>query len=251
MSLLLVTSVATVSCSKKETVDPIVASPTNADLKTFSGEQLFRGIFLLDGAVAAKLPTLQGPRLIIDKENSRNPSYVQFRAARNQEIAALVRKLDSNYFAELKQAVDSQQFDQIETAIRKGSLLLKAACLNNNANAAQIANARAAIRSVDFSKFNFSKEEDVNRFVSVMETKKKEFVDGKLGKTEGGGSTSSLYVGNSITFAVDIAVAIEVVVAVALVWVVGAQQEPGQNASSLEHETLIKDIAFNLSPANQ
>lgn len=244
MSLLLATSFATVSCTKKEVVNPTVATQVQADLHGYSGEQLFKGIFLLDGEVAAKLPSVQGPRLLIAKENSRNPEYIKFRAMRNQQIIEAVRTLDSKYLTELQTAVASQQFEQIEAVLLKGSQLLKAVCLNNANSEAQVAKAREALKSIDLAKYDFSKEKDVDAFVTVMEAKKKAMLDAQ----PQGSDTASLSSNNMFAFAFEIAVALEAVVVVAIVWV--AAQEPSQDSAAFEHETLVKDIALNLNPAS-
>jgi SdpC family antimicrobial peptide len=243
MSLLLATSFATVSCAKKEAVNPTVATQVQSDLHGYSGEQLFKGIFLLDGEVAAKLPSLQGPRLLIEKENSRNPAYIKFRALRNQQILEAVRTLDGKYLTELQTAVASQQFEQIEAVLLKGSQLLKAACLSNANSEAQVAKAREALKSIDLTKYDFSKEKDVDAFVNAMEAKKKAMVDAQPQD----GSTTSLSSQNMFAFAFEIAVALEAVVVVAIVWVAAKDQSP--DSAVFEHETLVKDIALNLNPA--
>lgn len=237
LSFILATSLVTSSCAKKEIIELAPQSKMNS----YSGEQLFKGIFLLDGEVAAKLPAMQGLRMIIEKENSRNPSYIKLRDSRNQQIVNAVRALDPNYLNELKTAVTSQQFDEIEVSMRKGSSLLKSACLGDMDNKAQIAQAREIMKDVDLSKFNFSKPEDAEKFVAVMDAKKKSFTKHLPDQS----TTPSLNkVPVDVWFAFDVAVAIEVAAIFAIAWVVPVTQTA---SGAFEHETLIKDIALNLN----
>ncbi|PJJ61045.1 hypothetical protein [Hymenobacter chitinivorans] len=237
LSALLATSFLTVSCSKDEVAAP-KSELNQVATKGYTGEQLFRGVLLLEGEVAAKLPTLQAFRLALEKEQAQNPAFAQARAEHNAAVVTAVSKLDPGYFAELQKAVESKNFDAINTALRKGGSLIQAVKMTGTGNNEKVAKLQEGLKSINLKKYDFSKQEEVARFMQDAKT--------KVG-IQDSGSEQGLQDQVSIAWAFDIAVAIEIaaIVVVVIVAVLGADQDTSA-PSSFEHENLVKDIAFNL-----
>ncbi|UOQ74654.1 hypothetical protein [Hymenobacter cellulosilyticus] len=246
------TSFLAVSCAKDELRAPApLASTAKADV---SGETLFRGIFLMEGEIAKKLHTLDSFRLAMDKAAKNDPTYAQKRQKGNDYLIELVRKLDPNYFNELKGAVASQDFAKIDGTMRKGGMLIQAATAGALSSSA-FQQRKAVIDSMDMTKYDFKKESDVTQFMQ----------DVKLKVAEAGGDEASVQqqelemcvalavaavvaaVAWEAVAVVNVAVVATVAVyAAALLWrPAGTDAADGQG--SLEKEQFIKEIALSLN----
>ena len=255
VSLLLAASFTVVSCAKDDVSTIRLkdnASSLSKAVDSYSGEELFRGIFLLEGEVTAKLPVLEGLRLVLEKEYSRNPTFFQSRKQSNQRIVDAVHQANPLYFTSLKEAVDSQQFDRISSSLQEGAGLIKNAISTSPAEKSRVSSATALVNSIDRSKFDFSKKEDVEAYLSLVQAKIGEAKKTELSTSEASRDKSSTDWPSQV-YAWDVAIALEiagiavVVVAVAAIVVLavvfdGAKSE----TNALEYQTLVKDIAFNL-----
>ncbi|UOQ55396.1 hypothetical protein [Hymenobacter cellulosivorans] len=246
------TSFLAVSCAKDELQAPApVATAAKADV---SGETLFRGIFLMEGDIAKKLHTLDSFRLAMEKAAKNDPTYEQKRQKGNDHLVELVRKLDPNYFNELKGAIASQDFAKIDGTMRKGGMLIQTVTVGALSTSA-FQKRKAVIEKMDMSKYDLKKESDVTRFMQDVKQK----VD------EAGGDDASVQlqeeamvvalalaavvaaVAWEAVAVVNVAVVATVAVyAAALMWrPAGTDAADGQG--SLEKEQFIKEIALSLN----
>ncbi|TGE16821.1 hypothetical protein [Hymenobacter elongatus] len=150
-----------VSCSKDQVMSSAAPTPTPtsvADTK-YSGEELFQGIFMVQGPVADRIPYLALQRSAMAKESRQ---HTQERQAAMRQITTFVKELDPGYFADLADAVASQDFSRIETALRKGAALHYSAV--QKIVPRQLAT-KAAGQPLDLAAYDFSKQADLERYI--------------------------------------------------------------------------------------
>lgn len=241
MSVSLLTSFLTVSCSKDQlaTVTPAVQAAANA----YTGEQLFKGIFLLDGDVTAKIPYLQAFRSAVDKQKVANPEQAQQRQAQVDVLVSKVQKLNPAYFGELKAAIKSQDFDRIEAALKSGASLIEAASLasfTNQQDKDAFLQKQQAVKALDTSKYDFTKAQDVDKFIAEAKAASKDAAPNSRQAPD------ALDVVNVTDVALFLYFAASVAVVVVLV-IVAAKGPDVDSATQLEKEQFIQQLAFNLN----
>jgi|GEM_PF-3547576 len=156
------------SCSK-DTIAPS-AAPTASTLTAnakadYSGEELFQAVFLLQGEAVAHIPYFSSAQLALAREYRQHPERKLERAAAATQLTQLVRELAPGYFAELKSAVDAQDFSRIETSLRKGAALYQLAGLSLFGSPQP--GGQAATR-LDLAKYNFEQQADYERFLADL-----------------------------------------------------------------------------------
>ncbi|PJJ59218.1 hypothetical protein [Hymenobacter chitinivorans] len=247
------TSFLAVSCSKDELQAPAPAASSSVQASV-SGETLFRGIFLMEGKIATKLHTLDAFRLAMEKAAKSDPNYVQNRLKGNNYLVALVRKLDPNYFDELKAAVASQDFAKIDVTMRKGGMLIQAAALGGRSTGA-VQERKALVESMDLTKYDFKQEASVTQFMQDAKQKLAE---------SGTGDEASLMQQDELEMCLTVAAVVAAVVweavavvnvavvatvavyAAALLWR-PAGTDATDGPGNLEKEQFIKEIALSLN----
>lgn len=102
---------------------------SNENPKDYTGEALFKGIFLLEGEVSEKLP-YQSPfgnelkKLFRDK-----PDFEKLYRQKTDELVKKVNDLDPSFFTNLKSAVASKNVSELEYNLRRGNELISAITL--------------------------------------------------------------------------------------------------------------------------
>ncbi|PJJ59217.1 hypothetical protein [Hymenobacter chitinivorans] len=246
LSLLAVGTSLMMSCSKEQ-VRPASAPTATSQVASasYSGEELFQGIFLMQGRVAAQIPSFEATRKALGSRK-QHPEQQLKRQVIAARLVAAVRTLDPGYFAELRQAIASQNFNQIEQALRKGAALHHTA-LQQVVSATQLSKHQQqrndALKQIDFAKYDFTKQADFERFLQESQA------------VAGTGTESGVAAQDELLI-IDDGLAIVYV----LLWycdtypgiVLGNEQE-GINAqisevvrkrADLEKEKLVRDLAF-------
>ncbi|PJJ59216.1 hypothetical protein [Hymenobacter chitinivorans] len=244
LGLLAVGTSLMMSCSKEQ-VQPAatpVAASTEASAQ-YTGEELFQGIFLMQGRVAAQLPYFAPFRSALDKTLRQHPEQQQKRQQTTQRITQLVKQQNPGYFAELQAAVASQNFSRIEETLRKGAALHKTATLSLSSSA-QHRHQAELLKQLDLSKYDLRKQADVERYLSDAKDL------GDHAATEAG-VAAQLEEGVVIDGGIVLDVAFWYYYAWPLVLYVGADQnsdsqvgEVIQRQANLEKEKLVRDLAL-------
>ncbi|MGG0219811.1 sporulation delaying protein family toxin [Bacillus mycoides] len=85
--------------------------------KKFTGEEIFRGVIFGEGQVAKSFPQIWTKELLA-KSNSKEQKQVI------DAIVVEMKSVDSNYFNELKNAIDTKNSLEINNAFEKGGTIL-------------------------------------------------------------------------------------------------------------------------------
>ncbi|HGE5782746.1 TPA: sporulation delaying protein family toxin [Bacillus pseudomycoides] len=91
--------------------------------KKFTGEEIFRGVIFGEGQVAKSFPQIWTKELLA-KSNSKEQKQV------TDAIVLEMKSVDSNYFNELKNAIDTKNSLKINNAFEKGGTILDKALKN-------------------------------------------------------------------------------------------------------------------------
>ena len=105
-----------ISCNlDKDTITPSIG---------YSGETLFRGIFLLEGEVSEKIIS-QSPIVdLLGQLFKEKPELLSKFKEKNNDIVKKVFKIDPHYFDNLKAAISSKVVDELEYNIKRGNDLI-------------------------------------------------------------------------------------------------------------------------------
>lgn len=141
--------------------------------KEYSGEELFRGIFFLQGDVADHLETLKLNTNSIRKTLKQNPNAEKEHMAFVDEIVNQVKNIDPGYFDQFKSQMQSQNFYGIELALTNGMKMIKVAGHRSSyASIFQLADKinekKVDFSSKEFKELDLSKDEDKAKFKSIL-----------------------------------------------------------------------------------
>ncbi|TGE29606.1 hypothetical protein [Hymenobacter metallicola] len=155
------------SCAKDELTVPETAVATTK-AEDYTGEELYRGIFFFEGEVAAKIPAFDSYRATIRKTEAQHPEMTAVRQRNIDAMVQAARSLDPTYFAKLKQAIQSQDFQQIRQVIKQGSTLNEAITLNSLTSPTQkqvYQRRKQVLQKLDMSRYDFQQEQDIQRYI--------------------------------------------------------------------------------------
>ncbi len=151
----------------------MLVSCNNAKLENpfkHSGEELFRGIFLLEGEVSEKMPSQFAIMSEIKKIIKQRPEFENEFREKNSELVESVRNLDNSYFALLKNAVESGNVTTLENAIARGNTLISIVILPKFYKNKNVEIVQEIVSSVDINKFDITSEEGLtNYFITIQE----------------------------------------------------------------------------------
>lgn len=239
----------TTSCRNSE-VSPTVAS-------SYSGEELFRGIFLLEGAIAKKIDTYSSYLLVMEKNFKDHPERRAELKKYNDQLLLTVKNLNPEYFDDLKNAVDSRNFNRIDAALESGALLLKTALYQNLDLTSKNKGLIDAVQSIDISQYDFTNQKDVENYLDKITATAEKYA-AKNNDLRGNKSTAVTValVAAVVVAAVvwEVAVVINVVAAInigagvfAVTKVVGPDiTERASAKSQFEREHFIKQLALDI-----
>lgn len=215
----------------------------------YTGEALFRGIFFFQGDIPSKISSFSRIKEGLDKmgplKKIEEDNFID-------KMVQKVKIMNPNYFEELSAAVESKDNYAIDESMKTGAKLIQVALANTDEYKAYLNIPNDAFASIDFSKYNLSKQTDLNALLLDISGKLKAF-----SKTENGTNLVCVVVVVVVALAVWDALAVvnygAVVNAAALAIVYaavyakvvfwGVAQPSDGNGVSLERELIIKDIS--------
>jgi len=162
-----------VSCNKD------VVSPTNmanrqkaheivnANVVQFSGEELFRGIFLMQGEVALRLPAINAT---LESYGIAHASIDQTEDSRHfaDEIVHGVAEQSPDYFQRLQKSVSSGDFYAVQAALREGHVLMTRAGEASPTYGSYFTRSVEAAKQVDLSKYDTSTPQGRHDLVAAV-----------------------------------------------------------------------------------
>ena len=147
------------SCSKE-------SSTTEAN---YTGEELFRGIFLLEGEVTSKIKSFDGLRAQLQRELDANPALVDQMMITNDAIIDDVKALSPDFLQRLKAAVDSDNFNRISEVIEQGALLMASVIAPDLQMLGNQDEVEALLAELDLAAYDFTATQDIRRYLSDVE----------------------------------------------------------------------------------
>ncbi|MEM0941856.1 MAG: hypothetical protein AAF600_18015 [Bacteroidota bacterium] len=142
--------------------------------KDFTGEEMFRGIFFLQGDVVNHLESLHADLDKLKVSQKANPESVEYFESFVDEIVAQIELLDPDYFDNFKSQFESNNYYSIELALSNGTSMIKAAGLKSEELSGvfrlmlEIENKKVDFESEDMKKLDFKNQEDVAKLKSIL-----------------------------------------------------------------------------------
>lgn len=147
------------SCSKE-------SASTEAN---YTGEELFRGIFLLEGEVSTKIKSFDGYRAQLQQQLDANPALADQMIITNDAIVNDVKALNPDFFQTLKAAVDSDNFNRVSEVIEQGALLMASVIAPDLEMLANQEEVEALLAELDLTAYDFTATEDIRRYLEDVE----------------------------------------------------------------------------------
>lgn len=206
-------------------------------VKSYSGEELFRGIFFLQGEVANKLPSLYSIQTEVKDANIKAQKLLLA-----DEIIEGIKKIDSNFLSWFKVEIESDDYNRIEDALKKGSEIYLKAGLTTEHFGSLFSKMATVAQSIDVSKYNLKTAKGLEQLQDDM----------KEGLGRGDSSIDDgdicLVVAAVVAVAVwEVVAAVNVAVVLTFyAWVLVAGADGGERGSTLKKEIMIAEIAANI-----
>ncbi|MGI8950157.1 MAG: hypothetical protein ACR2FN_01095 [Chitinophagaceae bacterium] len=230
---------------------------------SYTGEQLFRGLFLFEGQVTKQISYFDPIRKQISQLSD---SLQTLRLQLNDEIVNQVKLLNPNFFNELKAEISSDNFNRIDSVMEKGAGLAMSALLNTptynsyyNQDSTQsyYTKGNSIINKMDVSKYNLDSIGGINQylvdFLNKQEANKANIIPPDKAACILITVVLALAVLDVVAAVNDAAVVNVLGVALAIVAVYArvvfwsrSTQQFNSKASSLEREKIVVQIAQNL-----
>lgn len=226
-----------VSCNS-DAVMPKASAPAStisadAPMAKFSGEDLFKGIFLFQGPVAKKLPILAETLDSYKAKASETAETAETKAFAADMIQG-IKTLDNTYFGRLKDAIASQEPFLIRSVLQEGTVLLKKAGVASEKYGTLFTQASAALEKVDVSKFDTSTPQGRDALAVA--------VKGEMGLDQ------SKILPDWVAVETAVVAVVAVGVYILLVLVVAIRPNEDMWTTGLENEQLVAQIVENISP---
>ncbi|MDJ1473277.1 hypothetical protein QNI19_32795 [Cytophagaceae bacterium DM2B3-1] len=154
-------------------------STSNAEeiSRDYSGEELFKGIFFLQGDSASQLESLQ-PQLA--KRKAMYATYPEMQKAYaefSDEIISQIKKIEPSYFKQFKAQIQTKNLYKIQLALTNGAKMIKLGGLASEKYngifrlADQLDEKKVDLSTEDFKSLNTTKEEDMKKFKALLSEK--------------------------------------------------------------------------------
>lgn len=147
------------SCKKDNTLE------TNNKLSNLSGEDIFKGIFFLQGEfpkevnyLSKKLEISNG--LVLDKKVSVAKDKII------NEVVAEINRVNPKYFSDLKKTLYSKNYDELNESIKAGGDLLAVGLVKSNTMKRIMPQYQRVASELDLGSYDFEDKTDTKRFMS-------------------------------------------------------------------------------------
>lgn len=140
----------------------------------YSGEELFRGIFFLQGDVVNNLESLKPRSNQLEVAQKANPESQEFFDELVDEIVMQIKLLDPEYFTNFKSQMASKNYYSMELALSNGTKMIKAAGLKSDKISGvfrlmvEIENKGVDFENEEFKTLDLEKPENVEKLKSIL-----------------------------------------------------------------------------------
>ena len=142
--------------------------------KDYSGEEIFRGIFFLQGDVVNHLESLHADLNKLKATQKANPESIEYFESFVNEIVTQINLLDPDYFDSFKSQLESNNYYSIELALSNGTRMIKAAGLKSKELSGvfrlmlEIENKKVDFESDHIKQLDFNNQEDIAKLKSIL-----------------------------------------------------------------------------------
>lgn len=225
------------------------------NMPKYSGEQLFRGIFLFEGEIPYKLGSYDAILASLDKMDGKTKLK---QAVFANTMVEKVSTIAPGYFNELRSAIGSRDNYKVDQAIAKGSQLMQVALSQTKEYAALMKIPESSLESIDYNKYDLSKDEDLKALVGAINDKVAQSKKKGLKQEENAIAIPLVAVAAVVVLAIWDAVAavnygaVATAAALAVVWaavyakVVFWPKADELEQANLQRERIINDIVLNV-----
>lgn len=140
----------------------------------YSGEEMFRGIFFLQGDVIHQLESLHADSDKLKISQKSNPESIEYFEDFVDEIVLQIESLDPDYFNNFKKQVESKNYYSIELALSNGTNMIKAAGLKSEKLSSvfrlmtEFEDKKVDFQTASIKKLDFKNPEDVSKLKSIL-----------------------------------------------------------------------------------
>lgn len=174
-----------ISCSQyDESVQSVLPKDKSILYKSvnnnnYSGEDIFRGIFFLEGDIVNKIPSLHNAKIerdilfenpiLVSSMPEINESNIE-PGLSNDSLVQKIREFNPDIFTELKESVLSENPYNVRDKLEESALLLRSALLTNNtfARSIQVITDGKTRGGIDPKNYDFTIREEVMRYNEDM-----------------------------------------------------------------------------------
>lgn len=167
------------SCSKN-----VETSETINELETLNGEDIFRGVFFLQGEISNKLPSLRDAKVsreaildnpqfahIINGIEEREGITIEEKMQRfSDELIEAVNEISPDTFDDLEKALQSGDIDHFNQVVRESGKLLNTAILQNEEVADKVKLADYAYEkgNINPQDYDFSTADGIDKYNKAL-----------------------------------------------------------------------------------
>lgn len=244
IALLLTFSFIFASCSNQDELVNTSTKSSSDNLSTFqrtsdlyNGEELFRGLFFLEGNFVNEINSLQESKKNINLDNLNSEEKNQVTIFHNYVIDE-IKKTNPNYFYEFKKSLENDDLFYVKQILAEaGSLINKIGLSSRGYKQMFEASNELISKGVDFDRediknLDLSNRADAEKFFSIMEK------DYGIEQESLVAATCNL----GVWCAVTMVAAVQSVVGVWVYWVYAKVELWGKAGQSVQNEVLVLEL---------
>jgi hypothetical protein len=125
----------------------------------YTGEELFRGLFLFQGDIPKSIPTFSKIAEGLNKMDLKRKHEQDMFA---DEIVVKMNQIAPNYFSELSTAIESKDNYKVDEIMGKGAKLIQVALAQTKEFSQFLNIPENAFKQIDYSKYDLSNQADLN-----------------------------------------------------------------------------------------
>lgn len=147
------------SCKKSDDI-----GLSEEKLAAIDGEEIFKGIFFLEGSLPNEVKFLKSKLAVANDINLSNEVRIQKQKIVD-EIISNINSVSPNYFKELEKAFKSENYYDLNEDIKKGSELIYVGLLQSETMKQLAPEVKTLLSKIDINSYDLKKPEEVKRFM--------------------------------------------------------------------------------------
>lgn len=152
------------SCSSDDN-----ATISKAELSALKGEEIFKGIFFLEGNLPSEVKFLN-KKLEVANEINMTEDVSKAKSQIIEEIILGIKEVNPNYFSDLKRSFDSKNNYALNDNIKKGADLLYVGLLKSDKMTELTPEFKKLFEKLDMDSYDFQNKTELNRFLNDVNT---------------------------------------------------------------------------------